>query len=202
MNRSGSIVCHVPDAQMDQLIGAILLPEAWQERVLARLQLADEAKKVDKERKKLAQRLKRLGQVYLDELMDYEDYRRQKRQLEEKLASLALPDVDATKAAGELLENLPELWEQAKLGEQRHILMTMLEAVYVECKEEKRIVAIKPKPAFKPLFAIATTSQGSRVVLCTDDRQDIGKNSPCFRWRRGRGNLYLNTYLEVMLAAS
>jgi site-specific DNA recombinase len=66
--------------------------------------------------------------------------------------------VDAATEAGRLLEDLPRLWEEANLSERHGILMTMLEAVYVECQEEKRIVAIKPKPAFRPLFAIATTS--------------------------------------------
>ena len=39
----------------------------------------------------------------------------------------------------------------------RRILMTMPEAVYVDTVEEKRIVAIRPKPAFRPLLEIATT---------------------------------------------
>ena len=37
------------------------------------------------------------------------------------------------------------------LTERRKLLVTMLDAVYVELKDEKRIVAIKPEPAFRPL---------------------------------------------------
>ena len=34
--------------------------------------------------------------------------------------------------AGKLLGNLPQLWEEANLSERRNLLLTMLDAVYVE----------------------------------------------------------------------
>jgi hypothetical protein len=34
---------------------------------------------------------------------------------EDKLANLAVPGVDAAMAAGKLLENLPDLWDEADL---------------------------------------------------------------------------------------
>jgi site-specific DNA recombinase len=57
VNRSGSITCHIPDEQMGQIMSAIVLPEAWLDRVLARIQLADEVKRVEQERKDVEQRL-------------------------------------------------------------------------------------------------------------------------------------------------
>ena len=218
VNSSGSMRCHIPDDQMGQIIGAITLPESWMDRVLARIQLADEVAKVDRERKKLEQRLKRLGQVYLDELMDYEDYRRQKRQLEDRLSDLVIPGAEAAQQAGRLLESLPDLWEKAELPERRRILMTMLDAVYVECREEKQIVAIKPKPAFRPLFEVVTTREGSGIVLISGDSPSNGGEStgksktppshnegvpeiPCFWWRRGRVDLPLKRGIQILLAA-
>ena len=38
----------------------------------------------------------------------------------------------------------------------------MLEAVYVDTVEERAIVSLKPKPAFRALFQIATTREGIR----------------------------------------
>ena len=38
-------------------------------------------------------------------------------------------------------------------------------AVYVDSKDENRIVAIKPKVPFKPIFQAATTKEGSGVVV-------------------------------------
>ena len=47
----------------------------------------------------------------------------------------------------------------------------MLDAVYVDTVDEKAIMAICPKPAFRPLFEIATTRAGSEVVLINDTPQ-------------------------------
>ena len=65
----------------------------------------------------------------------------------------------------------------------------MLDAVYVDTVEEKSIVAIRPKPAFRPLFEVATTREDSNVVLINEPPPT--SNEPeaadlCFRWRRGR----------------
>ena len=178
VNRSGSIPCRIPDEQMGRIITAIMLPDSWMDRLLAKVQLADEVKRVNREREKVGKRLRKLGEVYLnDDLMEYDDYKARKRKLEDQLASLVVPGVDAVQEAGKLLEDLPDLWDKADLGERRKMLMTMLEAVYIECKEERRIVAIKPKPAFKPLFEIALTKADSGVVLLKDDDEKDGDNS-------------------------
>ena len=127
--RSGSMFCEVPDRQMGKIISAIVLPDAWVDRVLAQVHLADEVKRVGEERKKAEQRLRRLVQVYVDGHVPEEEYRRQKKQLEDKMRSLVVPDADAAVTAGKLVEDLPRLWEKADLGERRRTLLTMLDAV-------------------------------------------------------------------------
>ena len=142
--------------------------------------------------------MKKEGQVYRDdENMDHDDYKRRKKKLEGQLSDLVVPGIDAMREAGRLLESLPNLWEKANLGEKRKILMTMLDAIYVDSKEEKRIVAIKPKPAFKAIFQIADTLDDSGITLFKN--ADNGKASeetsyatdtdPCSWWRRGRVEL-------------
>ena len=195
VGRSGSMPCHIPDDQMGKIVSAIVLPEAWIDRVLAQIHLADEVHQVAQARKETEQRLKRLAQVYLDGLRTPQEYKREKQLLDDKLGSLLVPGVDAAREAGMLLENLPPLWEQANLGERRRILLTMLDAVYVDTIEEKSVVAITPKPAFMPLFEIATTREGSGVVLISekelppDCSESPEASSPCLWWRRGRGDL-------------
>ncbi len=112
----------------------------------------------------------------MDGLYDDEGCRREKRSLEDKLANLVVPGVDAAMEAGNLLENLPVLWQEADLTERRKLLIAMLDAVYVDTVEEKRIVAIRPKPAFRPLLEIATTREGSDIVLVDDTKEgeDLG----------------------------
>ena len=112
-----------------------------------------------------------------------------------RLTSLVVPRVDAAREAGKLLENLPAFWEQANLGERRSILLALLDSVYVDSIEEKSIVAIMPKPAFLPLFQVATTREGSDVVLITENEMPPGPTDgpeatdPCLWWRRGRVEL-------------
>ena len=128
--------------------------------------------RVRQDRKKAEQRLRRLAQVYVDGHLTEEEYRRQKKQQEEKLRLLIVPDADAAVTVGKFLEHLSRLWEKADHSERRRILLTMLDAVYVDAVDEKRIVAIRPKPAFRPLLEIATTREGSDIVQVHDDEED------------------------------
>ena len=54
---------------------------------------------------------------------------------------------------------------EADLTERRKLLMAMLDAVYVDTVEEKSVVAIRPKPAFRLIFEIATTRAGSGFII-------------------------------------
>ena len=192
VDRSSSIPCDVPDNQVGRIVQAIVLPEAWMDRVLAHIHLADDVERVRHERTQTQQRLKRLGRAYVDGLYDDEGYRREKRSLEDNLVNLVVPGVDAAMEAGKLLEDLPVLWEEADLAERRKLLMAMLEAVYVDTVEEKSVVAIRPKPAFRPIFEVATTREGSGIALINQTPQT--QNEPeasesCSWWRRGRVEL-------------
>jgi len=92
-------------------------------------------------------------------------------------------------AAGKLLENLPDLWEEADLTERRMLRMAMRGAVYVDTVEEKSVVAIRPKPAFRPIFGVATTRAGSGIVFINETPPDLEgpeAKSPCSWWRRGK----------------
>ena len=73
--------------------------------------------------------------------------------------------------------------------------MTMLDVVYVDTVEEKAVVAIRPRPAFMPLFEVATTRDGSDVVLITEQEMPSDSlrcpegDGPCFGSRLGRVEL-------------
>jgi len=102
-----------------------------------------------------------------------------------------VPEVNAAEDAGKLLQDLPRLWEQATLEGRRSLLQAMLEAVYVDHKEDNAEVAIQPKPAFRAVFQVATTREGSGVTLIKEPPDSTQKApSPCSWWRRGRVELY------------
>ena len=87
----------------------------------------------------------RLEDVYLDSHKTRDDYLREKKALEDKLDSLVVPGVDTARKAGTSLEDLPTRLEEANLAERKKLLLTMLDAVYIETVEGKAIVAIRPK---------------------------------------------------------
>ena len=62
-----------------------------------------------------------------------------------------MPQANAAEEAGNLIGDLPKLWAGANLEECRRLLVTMLDAVYVDSKQTKSIVAVKPKPPFRPV---------------------------------------------------
>ena len=114
---------------------------------------------------------------------------RKKLSVEDKLATLEVPGVDAAMETGKLLEDLPVLWEEAGLTERRKLLMAMLDAVYVDTVEEKSVVAIRTKPAFRSIFELATTRAGSGIVLINKTPPGPEAESLCSWWRRGRVEL-------------
>jgi site-specific DNA recombinase len=88
--------------------------------------------------------------------------------LELELESLVFPEVNATREAGELISNLPGLWQQANLTERRKIILSMLDAVYIDPKQTKSVVAIKPKPAFKPVFQVAISKKNANIRILNE----------------------------------
>ena len=177
VGKSRSILCSVPDDEIGRIVGAIVLPEAWIDKVLAKVLLADEVKRVHEERQHTEQRLKRLGRAFVDGLYSEDDYRREKWYMDEKLGSLVIPGVDAAREAGDLLGNLPDLWHEADLSGRRKLLMSMLDAVFVDTVNARSIMAIKPKPAFRAIFEIAgICDQNGRVLICrTRQTQDLAE---------------------------
>ncbi len=158
-----AIRCEVVDEQVEAMVTSLVLPDAWLDRVLAQIHVADEAKRITKERTKTERELKRVGQAYADGALVEKEYRRRLKLLKDQLATLVAPAVDAAAEAGKLLEDLPGLWDQAEMGERRLLLTAMLDAVYVDTIEKKGVVGFQPKAAFRALFDIAV-ERGSTSI--------------------------------------
>jgi hypothetical protein len=112
-----------------------------------------------------------------------------------------MTEASAAEGAGRLLLDLPRLWASAGLEERRRLLLTMLDAVYVDVKEDRSIVAVKPKPAFRPVFQ-AVTREGSGVVLVNEPPDDDPEARLCFWWRRGSVQLYQEHRMMVSVQAA
>ncbi len=68
---------------------------------------------------RVKEKFRLLGQTFVVGLFDETEYRRQQKSLEWELESLLIPEVDAAKEAGRLLQDIPRLWAGATLQE-RH----------------------------------------------------------------------------------
>jgi hypothetical protein len=101
-----------------------------------------------------------------------EEYHRQKKLLEMELESLVIPEANAAEEAGKMIMDLPRLWSKANQEERRRLLLTMLDAVYVDAKKSKSVVAIKPKPPFKPVFQVAASRNGSDIRILNEPLND------------------------------
>jgi len=91
------------------------------------------------------------------------------------------------------------MWEEAGLTEKHKLLMAMLDAVYVDTVEEKSVVAIRPKPVFRPIFEVATTRAGSGIILINEtppDPEGPEAESLCSWRRRGRLQLLIPYFLS------
>jgi len=167
-----SVCCPVIDRQITSLIEAIELGPQWLEEVLAIISIKDEVDTVKKKREATKEKIRRMAKAYVDGVFPDEEYHRQKKLLELELESLVIPQANAAEEAGKLIMDLPRLWEKATIEEQRKLLLSMLDAVYVDAKETKSIIAIKPKPPFKPILQVAASRKGSDIHILNEPFKD------------------------------
>ena len=133
--------------------------------------------------------------TYHDGLFPDEEYNRQKKLLEMELESLVVPQANAAEEAGKLIMNLKSLWAEANLEEKRKLLFTMLDAVYVDARKSKSVVAIRPKPPFKPIFQVAVTKKGSDIRIINEPF----KGSSVFVVETGESSTIPETQSEKVL---
>ena len=167
----GSITCSTIDNQINSLIEAIELRPRWLEEVLAIISLKDEVDNISQKRQNTQEKLRRMAKTYIDGVFPDGEYYRQKKLLEMELESLVVPQADAAEEAGKLILDLPTLWIKANQEEKRKLLLTMLDAVYVDAKKTKSVIAIKPQPPFRPIFRVAATHTGSKIHIVNEPFQ-------------------------------
>ncbi len=115
------------------------------------------------------------------------------------MESLAVPGVNAAEEAGKLIINLLGLWAAANPEERRKLLLTMLDAVYVDAKQIKSIVTIKPKPPFIPIFQVAVSKKESDICIINKPRETPSKVASVFlveteRFVSTRNRIYRNKF--------
>jgi len=150
------------EAKWGEIIARFKLPEDWRKRVQELIGNADEREKVQRERTRTEEKLRRLKQMYRDLIIDEEEYRSALKDLQMQLASLVLPSSPHLIEAGEYLEHLGKLWEQATMQERRDITVLLLKSLYVNISAQE-IVAIEPNSVFRLLFTEVCEDLGIEI---------------------------------------
>jgi len=140
-----------------------------------------------------------MANAYVDGLFPDEEYKRQKRLLDMELESLVVPQANAAEEAGKLIMNLPKLWIEVNLKERRKLLLTMLDAVYVDAKETKSIMAIRTKPPFIPIFKVAVSRKESDVLILNEPLDSSSMVSSVFLVETGEAPSPSETMLCFVL---
>jgi site-specific DNA recombinase len=159
-----AVRCAVIDRQIDRIIQSLVLEPSWRESIISRVSTLSEHEYILKQRKQIQEKKRRLGKTYLDGVIGDGEYNVQRKLLQDNLDSLVIPEHDATMNAGELLESLSLIWQNATLEEKHKLLSGMLEAVCIDLAANRSIVGIQPKPPFYPLFESLKRNPDNKVI--------------------------------------
>ena len=160
--RPKSVRADALDFQLEQIFNQIKLRPDWQtritERIVDRLQRDD----IVEERSHVESRQRRLRDLYLEGDITKKFYDDNKRDMQERLDTLVIPEVDITVMAGEMVENLGELWKEADIQGRNQLLTSMVHAVFIDA-ESKTIAGVLPRPGFREVLLCVDGSEGITI---------------------------------------
>ncbi|MFC1961206.1 recombinase family protein [Chloroflexota bacterium] len=139
------------EAAWSEIVSAIKLPEDWRKRVEELVSDVDERETVLKERLVITEKIKRLKRMYQDLIVEDDEYQTTLKDLQTRLSGLVLPSNPQLIQAGEYLENLGKLWEQATMQEKMDLSRVLVKTVFINV-EDGAITSIEPHPVFRMLF--------------------------------------------------
>lgn len=139
------------EEQIRQIITRLELPSDWRSRIEELVNAREETRNIEQEQTRLQEKLRRLQNLYLEVLIGEEELRRGKAEVQAALANLNPPPRAKIDITADQLKTMRMAWEGATKKERSEILSTLFQAVYCD-PGQKRLVALKPKLAFLPLF--------------------------------------------------
>ena len=159
---------------LDILFQGFTLNESWRVQLLEALGHDPDAEEIEKERKRLHEKMRRNGDLYEDMLIDRTTYKARIAQLETALASLQPPKgASVVEAAEYLLENLGPFWNNATNEEKNEMLLRIFDRIYVDI-ETKRIHSLVSKEEFAmPFRAMAERDDVKLEEIAQQDSREL-----------------------------
>jgi len=173
-----SIRMDVAEEQLGRLMTAFTLPPDWREEIRRALEDEDRREAILAERKRLEERLRRVGELYAEGVFSRTTYEAHRNEIRQKLELLVLPDPAGVVDAGFHLESLADVWPIAAPAERKELCRLMLKAVYIDL-EKQRIVRVIPQEDFLSLFRYNPYLEedeegGYRVHLPEEAEEEVG----------------------------
>jgi hypothetical protein len=129
----------------------LALPDDWRERLEELVEDRPEREDLDAKRRYIQGRLRRLREVYVDGDLGRTEYARRRDELRAQLVALEEPEPSEVEHAAETLETRGTEWAGASKRLRRAMLRVIFEGIYCDMIE-RRVVYVRPYPAFVPLF--------------------------------------------------
>ena len=146
-----SIRGQVLEDQADLIFADFTLREDWIDWIIDNY--VDQSDLADgiKRREALHQKIERARELYLEGDLSKDRYDLIKSNAEAEIDGVYIPELDDAQDAAMMLQKFNVLWKNAPAGQRNRLLLSILEAIYVDV-EERQIVGLRPRQAFLTLF--------------------------------------------------
>ncbi len=143
------------EAQVEEQIKQIHLPDTWKDRILRLSQAKPQLEEQDRRRRELRSRLSRLQSLYVKGSLTSAEYDRSERLIQKELADLDVTLARSESHAERWVNDFGALWERLTRDEKKQILRKLVKAIYVQGDNLERI---ELREHFKVLFDGAHSS--------------------------------------------
>lgn len=150
------------DDQIERIIRPIELPTEWKERALEIACAENNLLGLDRYRRSLEGRHRRVVELYKDGIIDRVEFERETKIIQNTLLTVAPVDVKLAEIAVEDFDRFQEIWDAATPEERSEMLRRMTEGLYVDFRTGQ-LLEVVPRAGFRYVF------EGAKLTAPPDD---------------------------------
>ena len=134
---------------VEQKLAELVLPDSWQERIALLAQATPEIEQLERQRRMLHARQKRLKKLFVRGDLSEKLYDRERQQLQREATKLKTSLTQIDRDSRQIAGNFKRLWQRLTPLERKRIVQVVVKAVFVRGKQIERIEFNRP---FDALF--------------------------------------------------